>query len=80
MRLPNHDSQLAVPMASADGDFALHLVFSGLTTALLTLAVDAFAGGLGFGTLLVVGLVIASPLALLSIALENAREPADSRD
>ncbi|WP_048439819.1 hypothetical protein [Caenimonas sp. SL110] len=72
MLAPNHESQLATPLAAAGGDFAFHLVFSGLTTALLTLAIDSFAGGLGIGTLLGVALAIALPLAVLAAALGNS--------
>ncbi|MES2787957.1 MAG: hypothetical protein V4684_20985 [Pseudomonadota bacterium] len=76
MLLTDHDSQLAAPLARApSGGFTLDLVFSGLTTVMLTLAVDGFAGGLGAKALLAVALVIAAPLALLAVTLDGAREP-----
>ncbi|MDP3618544.1 MAG: hypothetical protein Q8R63_02005 [Ramlibacter sp.] len=75
MLVSNHESQMTATPDGATGGVTLHLVFSSLTAVLLTLAVDAFAGGLGTGALLVVALVIASPLALLAVALGDAREP-----
>ena len=65
---------MPTPLPSAPGDFALHLMFSGLTTLLLTLAIDAFSGGLWIGTLVAVALAFAFPLVLLGVALDNSRD------